>query len=75
MDSTLNLIDKNACILKVLCDMPMLEIDLYVVGQLNNETDVLQRVKMPSTKDDWIQIHQNEVCKRFFVCQVQVYAK
>lgn len=41
--------------------MPMLEIDLYVVGQLNDETDVLQRVKMPSTRDDWIQIHQNEV--------------
>lgn len=41
--------------------MPMLEIDLYVIGQLNNETDVLQRVKMPPTKDDWIQVHQNEV--------------
>lgn len=48
-------------IFKVLCDMPMLEIDLCVIGQLNDETDVLQRVKMPSTKDDWIQIHQNEV--------------
>lgn len=54
-------------IFKVLCDMPMLEIDLYVIGQLNDETDVLQRVKMPSTKDDWIQIHQNEVCVLFCI--------
>lgn len=48
--------------LQVLCDMPMLEIDLYVVGQLNDDADVLQRVKMPPNKDDWIQLHQNEVC-------------
>lgn len=41
--------------------MPTLEIDLYVIGQLNDENDVLQRVKVPSTKDDWIKIHQNEV--------------
>lgn len=48
-------------IFKVVCDMPTLEIELYVIGQLNDETDVLQRVKMPTTKNDWIQIHQNEV--------------
>lgn len=49
------------CIYQVLCDMPTLEIDLYVMGQLKDENDLLQRVKLPSTKDDWIQIHQNQV--------------
>lgn len=49
----------------------MLEVDLFVIGQLNDETDVLQRVKMPSTKDDWIQIHQNEVCGHF--CNVSTH--
>lgn len=58
--------EKIACISQVLCDMPMLEIDFYVVGQFNDESDVLQRVRMPSTKDDWIQIHQNEVCVTAF---------
>lgn len=47
--------------LQVICEMPTLEVDLYVIGQLKDEIDVLQRVKLPSTKDDWIQIHQNEV--------------
>lgn len=42
--------------------MPILDVDLLVIGQLNDENDVVQRVKAPMTKDDWIQIHQNEVC-------------
>lgn len=51
--------------LKVLCDMPTLEVELCVIGQIKDENDAVQRVKMPPTKNDWIQIHQNEVCAFF----------
>lgn len=46
---------------QVLCDMPALDIDLCVIGQLRDESDVMQKVNVPMNKDDWIQIHQNEV--------------
>lgn len=49
-------------IYQVLCDMPTLDVDLCAIGQLNDETDAVQRVTVPMTKNDWIQIHQNEVC-------------
>lgn len=49
-------------IYQVLCDMPTLDVDLCVVGQLNDGNDAVQRVTVPMKKNDWIQIHQNEVC-------------
>lgn len=42
--------------------MPTLNVDMCVIGQLHNENDALQRVNVPMTKNDWIKIHQNEVC-------------
>lgn len=52
-------------IYQVLCDMPTLDVDLCVVGALNDDSDAVQRVTVPMTKNDWIQIHQNEVCTTF----------
>lgn len=48
-------------IYKVLCDMPTLNINMSVIGQLHEDTDAMQHVKIPTTKDDWISIHQNQV--------------
>lgn len=48
-------------IYQVLCDMPTLDVDLCVIGQRNDETDAVQRVAVPMKKNDWMQIHQNEV--------------
>lgn len=48
-------------IYKVLCDMPTLNINLSVIGQLHEHNDAVQHVKMPTTKTDWISIHPNQV--------------
>lgn len=48
-------------IYKVLCDMPTLNINMSVIGQLNEDNDAIQQVKIPTTKNDWISIHQNQV--------------
>lgn len=44
--------------------MPTLEIKMNVIGQLNNENDVMQNINMPMSRNNWIKIHQNEVCKK-----------
>lgn len=49
-------------IYQVLCDMPSLNVELHVIGSLRQENDVHQRVAMPTTKNHWLPIHQNEVC-------------
>lgn len=48
-------------IYKVLCDMPTLNINMSVSGQLHEDSDAMQHVKIPATKDDWISIHLNQV--------------
>lgn len=55
-------------IYQVLCDMPRLNIELNVIGSLHDQSDVFQRIEMPTHKDRWIQVHQNEVrilCEHF----------
>lgn len=49
-------------IYQVLCDMPTLDVGLCVIGQLNDDSDAVQKINVPMTKDNWIKIHQNEVC-------------
>lgn len=43
--------------------MPTLDVELRVIGRLREKIDTVQSVKQPMTKDDWIQIHQNDVRK------------
>lgn len=50
-------------IYQVILDMPTLNVDLCVIGQLIDESNAVRRVTVPMIKNDWIQIHQNEVCK------------
>lgn len=50
-------------IYQVLCDMPTLDVGLCVIGQQNDESDAVQKITVPMKKDDWIKIHQSEVCK------------
>lgn len=41
--------------------MPTLDVELRVIGRLNEESDAVQLANVPMQKDDWIKIHQNEV--------------
>lgn len=50
--------------------MPTLDVDLCVIGEMHNESDTVQRVNVPMTKNDWIKIHQNEVRKMIYFCPI-----
>lgn len=47
--------------IQVLCDMPSLDVSIVIIGQLHSHTDVGRPIKQPMTKDDWIQVHQDQV--------------
>lgn len=47
--------------------MPTLDVDMCVIGQLNNENDAIQRVKVPMNKNEWIKVHKNEVSLPFII--------
>jgi len=47
-------------IFKVLCDMPTLNISIVIKGQLHENEDACRPVKQPMTKDDWLEVHQDQ---------------
>lgn len=44
--------------------MPSLDVSIVIVGQLHSAHDINRPVKQPMTKDDWIQVHQDQVIKQ-----------
>lgn len=50
-------------IFQVLCDMPTLDINISLNGQLLQNSDAVQQVEVPMSKENWIVLHQNEVNK------------
>lgn len=45
---------------KALCVMPTLDVQFYLVGQHNDESNASRPIKMPPSKDDWTQIHRDQ---------------
>lgn len=45
---------------KVLCTMPTLDVQFYLIGQHNDELSASRSIKMPPTRDDWMQIHRDQ---------------
>ena len=41
--------------------MPTLEVSIILNGQLNDDRDVSRKVKQPMSKDDWLEVHQDQV--------------
>lgn len=40
--------------------MPTLEVQFSLIGQYKDETSVTRTMKIPSTKNDWMQIHRDQ---------------
>lgn len=47
-------------IFQILCDMPTLDVTIMLLGQFHEHDTKLRPVKLPMTKDDWIEVHQNQ---------------
>lgn len=45
---------------KVLCAMPTLDVQFFLIGQYNGEVSASRSIKMPPTKDDWMQMHRDQ---------------
>lgn len=45
---------------KTLCSMPTLDVQFSLIGQHKAEVSTCRSIKVPATKDDWMQIHRDQ---------------